>query len=252
MVPTAVLYKPETYLSMNNIFQSKRIIILIFLIFTAFTISSQEIETKNFKVGISGGGALFFENDLQKINNELISNSPLNLEIINDFPPYFTYGGYVLNKIGKRLALGPSYYFYTTGSRVGVKDYSGQYLFDQIISAHSLGIQVEMLISEKEKSAVFFEGIAGTNFASWKMNEYLEVGEETQKDETSLKAIKPFVYPGFKFSREINQSIGFFIKGGVSIDIAGKFHLAGNPEAKSETKANFSGPRINIGIEYGY
>jgi hypothetical protein len=108
------------------------------------------------------------------------------------------------------------------------------------------------LISEKEKSAIFFEGIAGANFGSWKMNEYLEIGEEIQKDETNLKAIKPFIYPGFKFSWKLNKSIGIFLKGGVSIDIAGKFHLDGNPKAKSDTKVNFSGPRLNFGIEYGY
>jgi hypothetical protein len=237
---------------MNNKFQFKKILILIFLVLAAFTIVAQEYETKDFKIGISVGGALLFTGELQKINNEAISSSPFNLETINNFPPNFTYGGFVLNKMGKRLALGPGYIFYTTGSRIGVKDYSGQYSFDQIISAHSLSILVEMLLSEKKKSAIFFEGIAGANFASWKMIEHLIIGEESQKDETSLKAIKPFVYPGFKFSRKLNESIGIFLKGGVSIDIAGKFHLAGHPRAKSETKANFSGPRINIGIEYGY
>lgn len=237
---------------MNDMFQFKKILILIFLVFTASAIVAQEMETKDFKIGISGGGALFFEGDLQKINNELIRSSPLNLEIINNFPPFFTYGGYALSKMGKRLAIGPGYNFYTTGSRIGGKDYSGQYSFDQIISAHSLGIQVELLISEKEKSKIFFESIAGANFASWKMIEDLEIGEESQKDETSLKAVRPFVYPGFKFSWNINRSIGIFLKGGVSIDIFGKFHLEGHPEAKSDTRANFSGPRINIGIEYGY
>ena len=229
-----------------------KIVIFLMPIFLYGFIWSQESESKDFKLGISSGGAAFFTGELQKLNNQVVSSSPLGLQTINNFPPTLTYGMYVLNKMGNRLALGPSYNFYTTGSRIGLKDYSGEYSFDQIISAHALGIQLEILISEKENSAVYFENIAGANFGSWKMFEKLTIGNENQKDETRLKAIKPFIYPGFKFLWKINHSFRVFVKGGVSVDVAGKFHIEGNPKAKSETKANYSGARINIGLEYGY
>lgn len=226
--------------------------ILLLLIFTSVFTKAQELETKDFKIGISGGLAVYFEKELKDINSEAIKNLPFNVETLNNFPPSFCYGAYVLNKFGNRIAIGPSYNFYTTGSRIGTKDYSGTYSFDQILSAHSLGVQFEILLLANTKSKVYFENIAGANFATWKIEETFILGEEKSNDLQELRAIKPFIYPGIKFLWPITNDLKIIAKAGASIDLAGKFSLKENSQAKSEIKANFTGPRITIGIEYGY
>lgn len=230
----------------------KYFILLVFLVCFGQNLLAQETQLKDFKFGVNFGYAFYFEGELEKLNNQVVSALPFDVQTIDNFPPYYCYGIYVMNKMGKKWALGPVYSYYSTGSRLGAKDYSGSYSFDQVLSAHSLGIQMELLISEKEKSVIFFETIAGAQFANWEMDEKLIVGEIKELDSQKLKAVKPFIYPGFKFSWELLQNLSLYVKGGVSLDLAGKFYLEGNPKAKSDTKVNFSGPRITVGIEYGY
>jgi len=116
-------------------------LVLIFFLSGLQTLRAQTNEKQdNIKYGITGGVAFFSESYLKQINIDVIKNLPFNVQTINNFPPTICYGGYILTPLGSRISLGPSYQFYTTGSRLGAKDYSGSYTFDQIISAHSLGL----------------------------------------------------------------------------------------------------------------
>jgi hypothetical protein len=205
--------------------------------------------TPQYKIGLTGGLAVYFENDLKEINTQVLNASPFDLKIINDFPPTFFYGGYILNRMGKRMYFGPSYTFYTTGSRLGIKDYSGSYRFDQILSAHSLGGQFEVLLHTRNKNNIFFEFTAGAHFATWKMDEMLKVGDEKVLDEQTLKAVKPFIYPAFKITKPVYGHLQVALKAGYSFDLAGKYKT-GN--MKSNTKASFSGPRLSVILEQGF
>ena len=205
--------------------------------------------TSRYKIGLTGGLAVYFVNELKDINTQLINKSPFDLKTVNNFPPTFFYGGFILNRMGNRMYFGPSYSFYTTGSRLGVKDYSGSYQFDQILTAHSLGGQFEILLHTKNKSQIFFETTAGAHFATWKMNELLKVGDEKVSDEQKLQAVKQFVYPAIKIAVPVYGRLQVALKIGYSFDLAGKYKT-GN--IKSNTKASFSGPRISVVLEQDF
>ena len=51
------------------------------------------------------------------------------------------------------------------------EDYSGIYHFDQILSAHQLGLENEICISKSIKPAVFLYVSGGVNFSTWKTEE---------------------------------------------------------------------------------
>lgn len=199
-----------------------------------------------YKIGLTGGLAVYFVNELKDINTQVINGSPFNLKTVNNFPPTFFYGGFILNRMGNRIYFGPSYSFYTNGSRLGIKDYSGSYQFDQILSTHSPGGQFEFLLHSKNKYFIIFETTAGVHFATWKMNELLKVGDEKVADEQKLQAVKPFVYPAFKIAVPVYRRLQVALKAGYSFDLAGKYKT-GN--MKSNIKAPFSGPRISVNLE---
>lgn len=225
---------------------------IIFLFSGMQTILAQPVETQyKLKIGFTVGATYFIEKDLKQLNTDVIKSLPLNVQTINNFPPYFSYGSYILSVLSPKFSIGPSYQFYTTGSRIGAKDYSGSYSFDQIISAHSLGILTELLITKNEKSVVYFESIVGIHLAIWKMEEKYNISDQEEKTTEKLRAIKPFIYPGLKYSFPIASSLGIAVKAGYSFDLAGKFRPESNPEIKSDTKVSFSGPRLSVAIEYG-
>ncbi|HDR52111.1 MAG TPA: hypothetical protein ENN90_10925 [Mariniphaga anaerophila] len=229
----------------------QKIIITIITIFFGYNLlfAQDEQEMQRFKVGLTGGLSVYFVSELKDINTQVINASPFNLQTVNNFPPTIFYGGFILNRMGKRIYFGPSYSFYTTGSRLGIKDYSGSYRFDQILSAHSPGGQFEILLFTKNKINIYFEPTAGAHFATWKMDELLKVGDEKVSDEQKLKAVKPFIYPAFKIAVPVYSHLQVALKAGYSFDLAGKYKT-GN--MKSDIKAPFSGPRISVVLEDGF
>ncbi len=231
----------------------KRLIfVIVFLFCKKILLQAQSIEPGyKYKIGITGGFAFYDEKDLEMLNSEVQKNLPFTVEAINNFPPYYSYGAYILAPIGSRLNIGPVYHFYTTGSRLGAKDYSASYSFDQIISAHSLGIQTEITFVRTGKLEVGFENIVGVHFARWSVEEKFSTREQEDNDEQRLTAIKPFAFPGIKFSYPIIKGLGIAAKAGYSFDLGGKFRLEDNKAvSKSEKNASFTGLRLHVALEY--
>ena len=212
---------------------------------------TEPIERKHFlKFGVSGGIAFFEEKDLKKMNADLIQTLPFEVNTIDNFPPYPSYGGYILTSVGAGIFIGPSYQYYTSGSRLGAKDYSASYRFDQIISAHSLGLQAELRVLKMQDMGLFIENTFGVHLARWKMEEYFKMDEQVENSVYKFKAIKPFIYPCIKFSSPITANIGIAVKGGYSFDLFGKFKLESDPKIKSDKNVSFSGARLTVALEY--
>jgi hypothetical protein len=229
---------------------------LIFIILIIFGIqgAAQESAQKSrprLKIGGFGGYAFYSFENLENANKEVISQLPFDASVIDNFPAQTCFGGYVLIKIADWYSIGPAYEFHSTGSRLGAKDYSGSYRFDQTLSTHQLGIENEARISGGIKPAVFINLAGGVNFSSWKIEEELEVAEEVlQNDNTEFVAIKPFVYPALKISYPGYKNLSMFGRAGYLFDLGGKYHLSGNKDYKSTQKIPWSGFRISIGLEF--
>jgi len=119
----------------------KKIIFIIIFFVSAAGLFAQEAEVKKtYKIGLTLGAAYMPQSELRDINRQVEGDLPFAVKTINNFPPYFCYGGYILSQVSPRFAIGPGYWFYTTGSRLGARDYSGSYSFDQILTAHSFAL----------------------------------------------------------------------------------------------------------------
>lgn len=227
----------------------KRYIIFLFVLFSVYTVYSQD-KNSFLKLEFTGGyGGYTFEK-LEDINDAVIDQLPFDAAVIDNFPSQFYFGGAALVRIAKWYWAGPAYEFHSTGSRVGAKDYSGSYHFDQILFAHQLGLENEIRISKSLKPAVFFDISGGVNFSTWKMEEVLAISDESEEDRSEYVAVKPFVLPAFKISYPVYKNFSVVVQAGYLFDLGGKYHISGNKDYKSDLKIPWSGFRVSVGIEY--
>ncbi|MCG6191083.1 hypothetical protein [Maribellus maritimus] len=230
--------------------------LLVFIMIIVFGVQgvAQNSVQKNslkIKIGAYAGYAFYSFENLESLNEQVISQMPFEVTVMDDFPARLFFGGEILIEIADWYSVGPSYEFHSTGSRVGAKDYSGTYHFDQILSTHQLGIENELRILNGIQPAVFINLAGGVNLSSWKMEEELELAEEVQTDDNDFVAVKPFVYPSLKLEYPVYQNIYVFGKAGYLFDVGGKYHLSGNKDYESTLKVPWSSFRISFGLRFG-
>lgn len=226
-----------------------KLFFLIIILVLVFTTTAQESRPK-LKLAAFGGFATYSFEKPEDINDEVMNQLPFDVAVIDNFPSRFYFGGNVLIRLADWYAVGPAYEFHSTGSRVGARDYSGSYQFDQILSTHQLGIENEIRISGESKTSVFLILNGGVNFSSWKTEEILTIGEEKQEDKSEYSAIKPFVYPSVKVSYPVYKQFLVFAKAGYLFDLGGKYHLSENKDYQSALKIPWNGLRFSLGLEF--
>ena len=227
----------------------KRSLILVLAFLFATEVYSQD-EKSLLKLSLTGGfGGYSFEK-LSDINDAVINQLPFEAAVFDNFPDRFYFGGVALIRVANWYWAGPSYHYHSTGSRVGAKDYSASYHFDQILSTHQLGLENEIRISKTMKPVVFLNICGGVNFSTWKTEEVLEISGEKDEDLAEYVAVKPFVLPAFKISYPVYKNLSVAAQAGYLFDLGGKYHLSGNKDYQSTLKIPWSGYRFSIGLEY--
>lgn len=227
----------------------KRALILVLAFLFAIVVYSQD-EKSFLKLGLTGGFGGYSYEKLSDINDAVINQLPFGAAVIDNFPDRFYFGGNALIRIANWYCAGPSYQYHSTGSRVGAKDYSGSYHFDQIISAHQLGLENEIRISKSLKPGVFFDISGGVNFSTWKTEGILEISGEKDEDRAEYVAVKPFVLPAFKISYPVYKNFTVAAQAGYLFGLGGKYHLSGNKDYQSTLKIPWSGYRFSLSLEY--
>lgn len=228
-------------------------IVFLFLLFLfTFFINAQEIPNYNFRIGLTGGYGQYIQTDLKEINQEVKNKLEFETELIDDFPNNYYLGTYLLYKLSTNLYFGLNYQFHTTGSRLGAKDYSGSYAFDQIISSHSVAIEFEETIIKGKKVGLCLDVLGGINISNWEVTEKIEVGVEEKKTETKFVALRPFICPMIKSKYEIVSNLQLSFAAGYLIDLGGKYHQADSKKSKAEKEAKWNGARASLSIDYSF
>jgi hypothetical protein len=202
------------------------------------------------KIGGFAGFATYSFESLENLNKEVKGQLPFQTAVIDNFPVRISFGGHVLVRITSWYAVGPAYEFHSTGSRIGERDYSGSYHFDQIVSAHQLGLENEIRIIRGLKPALYLDISGGVNFSSWKMEEVLKISDESIEDRNEYDAIKPYVFPALKINYPVYRNLSVFARAGYLFDVGGKYHLSGNKDYQSALKIPWTGFRAAVGLEF--
>jgi hypothetical protein len=190
---------------------------------------------------------------LKRINEFSADEIPFQVNTIDNFDPGFYFGFSVQTRVSQNFYLGIHYQYYSTGSRIGQKDYSGYYAFDQIITGRFLGAEPGAVILKKPFVELSSSLQVGIVFSEMVMNETLTVQELDESTSQDLSATSLVLLPSIKAAVPFLTFASFFISPGGMIDLGGKLHRPGDRDAvlyfaNKQTRTGWGGLRISAGI----
>jgi hypothetical protein len=226
---------------------------IFFIILYSFTLKAQFL-----KVSIEVGIGTYQLSGLKEINESVLSDLPINGKLVHDFPATFYYRPSISLKF-KRFNFGYSHTYKSTGARISTKDYSGEYRFDMISSAHSPSLHIDYLLSQNTKIETYVRLLGGVSFSDLSVEEFFELNEEVHTNESfEFSSNNYFFEPGFYFTYPIKgllleSHIGYHISMGDNTltDSSGDIELT-NPDNGNSIPPNWGGIRIGIGLAYAF
>lgn len=226
----------------------KKILLVIFIL-NSYLLVAQENEPK-FRFGISGGYATFNHSDLKSINQSAIDQLPFEAKIIDEFEPNFNFGAYTQNQLFPRFWIGPEYHYYFSGSRVGQKDYSGVYSFDQYVHSHAIGLKIGYVLTEVDRFSLQFQLSSGFGLTKWKMDSKLIIGENSENQIDELKGFGWYFLPSFVANYRIIKGISFVGSAGYTLDLVRNYKYEAKSGYKITQMPDWSGLRLSVGVEF--
>jgi hypothetical protein len=223
---------------------------LLLLLFFSLTVSGQD--TVKIKIGFFSGFDFYKQSGLRARNQYIINSEPFDVKIIDDFVPRPVIGSYLQYVLTKRFMMGPEYAYHYSGSRIGARDYSGMFSFDQYVKVHQVGLKFDYTVLIRNHSSLKLEMSTGAGFTTYRVESGLQLGENVEnveKDVESLKGTSWYTRPALQYQfsfghLDLCASIGY------SFEPLKKFTYE-NHIIKQEL-ASCKGFNLIIGIDYAF
>ncbi len=202
----------------------------------------------------SFGGIATFQMNHFKVLNDIIAEAlPFNTTSADNFGPGLYFGASVNTMLFPGLMFGLGYQYNTTGSRIGTKDYSGFYCYDQILNGHFLYLEPAVIFEETSKYSFVLSFPSGAVFTRARLEEILSVSDRDEKSSEALSALSFAICPSLKASFPVKDCLSAFVSIGYMIDKGGKVHLNGNSNAVLRAgdrivKTGWTGLRLSAGL----
>lgn len=229
----------------------KKSFILLFVLLSGQLLG--QLKPEKIKIGLMAGYAFFQQDDLKSINHQIQSQLPFEAQIIDNFDPVFYFGGYAQYELFNHFYMGPVYEYRYTGSRLGTKDYSGRYSFDQYGKAHQIGLKFDYSLLYMKQIVLNAQLSGGASFTDWKMDSNLEVGEDGDYSEHQVDKFKGhgwYVSPGISFGYRLIPQVTLIGSATYSFDIAQRYKYLMNTAVNVINNPDWSGIKLSLGIEF--
>lgn len=191
---------------MNRI---KNILLLILISFCSIAYS-QDIE-----LGIQSGIGTYDMKDLKGLTDVVFKSLPFQVKMISNYPSYFYYKPTFLLSFNK-FSIGLQASYYSTGSRISSKDYSGEYLFDTRTNCIAPSVYVDyslFRLFEKCNVSLYSEG--GVTFSQLSLKEDLTVVNENLTNSSyAFKSRNYYIEPGLKLEYQLSQLMNIGLNAG--------------------------------------
>lgn len=229
-------------------------LLIPFLLIILWLNASSQVSKGRLDFSSLAGYATYDMANMKEMNRLTQKSLPFDVINVNNFDPGYYFGGSLRTWLLSNATIGLFYQHYSTGSRIGQKDYSGIYTFDQILDCDLVGLEPEFIFLNKKRFGISSAVQAGALFSKINMKEYLKVGETITHDNQNLSAFSIVVCPSLKLSVPVINPIGLFISVGSMIDTGGKVHRFGNKDAVltaggDKVKTGWSGWRLSSGMK---
>jgi hypothetical protein len=171
-----------------------------FVLLLAFILALSGIDkvfAQQVYVGIGAGMCKSGMSGLKTINQNVMSSLPFGAKQIENFPAAMEYNLELVVSLVNRYSAGFYYNFYSTGSRISLKDYSGEFRFDNISSNHSFGLINKYSVYQAKAFQVQFTLALGYYNSTFKLAEELKVYDtDIVSEDYKFKSKGIFIRPG--------------------------------------------------------
>lgn len=225
-----------------------------FLILIPLQLTAQ-IKPGKIKVGVLSGYAFFKQGDLNEINQNVISQLPFVVRTIDDFKPYLYYGAYFQFELIRHFYVGPDYEYHYNGSRVGTKDYSGLFSFDQYVHTHQVGLKIDYLFASLPRTVFNIEMNAGANITDWRVVSNLEIkgiGGYSELEHSEFKGLSWHLSPTLKLEYRIISHVYLLGAFAYSFDVMKKYHYTRYKDFEVVKTPDWSGLKLSLGFEFNF
>jgi len=203
-------------------------------------------------VGIGLGMCKSDMSGLKTINQNVINSLPFGAKQIENFPAAREYNLELVVSLVNRYSAGFYYNFFSTGSRISLKDYSGEFSFDNISSNHSFGLINKFSVVGRKAFLVQFTLALGFYNSTFKLAEELEVYDTViVSDDYKFKSQGMFFRPGVTVLYSF-KSITIGLYGTYNINTHNDIYLDDDNNSKLTDETN--GDKIKTdwgGFQYG-
>lgn len=230
----------------------KSIALFSFLVLSSVCELSAQSTYVKLRLGAISGYDFYRQGDLKFLNQSLTDMLPFEVSVIDDFSPKFFWGVYAQYELFKHLHLGPSYEYHYTGSRVGARDYSGAFSFDQYVRVHQIGLKSDYLFLQAKRLFFDAEVNAGFNLTSWKMDNYLKIEDngDPERQIDYLNGFGWYLSPAIQIGYLVNPRINLTGTVGYTFDLKEKYRFKGFGGSNIVKTPEWDGLKLSIGIEF--
>lgn len=233
----------------------KRKLLYLIALFQITNINAQTI-----KLGIESGIGTYQMSGLREYMNELIQENILQPKVVTNFPAYL-YFKPSISFCRESMNWGFNFAIMSTGARASIRDYSGEYRYDNKLAGFAPAFFEEFLFYNKEKLSLYLHADIGMLYSSVQLSEYFMVNTQVYTNE-SIKTISFgfFAQPIIKAIYPINNKLNIEANVGYHFDIYnGPLVQETDPITyfryaffQNSLKTQWSGIRFGLGCTYSF
>lgn len=204
-------------------------------------------------VGAGGGYATFSMSDTKDYNQWVQNNLPFTPVVTDNFPAWYFLNAEALYCFPRLLAAGLKISTTSTGSRLSLADYSGEYTFDNQQNGWFSSVKLLLGKAPGTHSGSAFSLEGGMAFSTMTFDEEIVVADLESSDEMEFRARGFFIQPGLNYMQLVGEHLalsanvsyylgfesGYFVKGNKDRKIT-------NDETGEKIKPNWNGLRVGL------
>lgn len=195
--------------------------------------------------------------DLKTFNRLLLENMPITPKLTENFPAYFYFQGEVSSFFNNVFGVGAVYSIQSTGARISLKDYSGEYRLDELIRSEAFALKWKFKIDSLSNFKMQFYAETGLLKTAFKVNEYFELFDQTNTEEYKLNSISMYLEPSLNISYpykflELGANLGYtfeFARGELK-KAKGYANLPLNIAADETARSGWEGFRLGLFLRF--
>ncbi len=219
---------------MKNLLKYTAIVFTIFLVNTA--------NAQKFLLGAGGGYATFSMSDTKDYNHSIQQNLPFTPVLTDDFPGWLFFNAEALYSFPKVLAAGLKISTTSTGSRLHLADYSGEYTFDNQQKGWFPGVRLLLGKAPGRQSGPCFSLEGGMAFSSMNFDEKIELFDEHTNDHAEFRACGFYAQPGLSYLQHVGEHIILSANVSYYLDFESGYFVRGHSDQK--IRNNDTGEKI--------